>query len=92
MSNKEVAAIHTSQTVTNSSELQILRITDVSTDAYYVEKEDMSVDQKLPLSTCLKHMFLTRDGRFGNYDYGALCLPRIPFYKKKGRECYILWA
>lgn len=55
----------------------------VSIEAYYVEKEIMSVDQKLPLSTRLKDTFLTRDGWFGNYDYKALCMPRIPCYKKK---------
>jgi hypothetical protein len=65
--------IHISRTKTSS----------VSSEPYYIEKEVMNVAPKSPLSMRIKHTFLTRDGWFGNYDYGALCMPRIPFHKKK---------
>ncbi|KAG2233397.1 permease family-domain-containing protein [Thamnidium elegans] len=54
-------------------------------DAFFYSKEEsMSTElPRLPLRKRLQHTFMTRDGWFGNYDYVALCMPRIPFYKKK---------
>lgn len=54
-------------------------------DTYlYTPEYMMSVDPpKLSLLKCVQNSLTTRDGLLGSYDYGALCMPRIPFYKKK---------
>jgi hypothetical protein len=31
----------------------------------------------------LQHILTTKDGWLGDYDYGYLCMPRIPFLSKK---------
>ncbi|KAG0740504.1 hypothetical protein G6F57_000843 [Rhizopus arrhizus] len=34
----------------------------------------------------IKHKFTTKDGWIGNYDYGALCMPRLPFIAKRANK------
>ncbi|KAG1468494.1 hypothetical protein G6F56_003798 [Rhizopus delemar] len=48
----------------------------------YPPMEEM-ISSKPKLTQRIKHTLTTKDGWFGDYDYGALCVPRIPWKKEK---------
>lgn len=65
-------------------------MTDLSTD---IMDEDQGPSQVVPehgkrrtfgdRARALKHMFFTKDGLIGDYDYGFLFTPNIPFMRKR---------
>ncbi|KAG0738064.1 hypothetical protein G6F62_009237 [Rhizopus arrhizus] len=52
----------------------------------YPPIEEMSSNTKPKFIHRLKHTITTKDGWFGDYDYGALCMPRIPCLKREIKQ------
>lgn len=60
-------------------------VTETPDTYYYAPEYTMTtVDPpRLSLLKRVQNTLTTREGLLGDYDYGALCMPRIPFYTKR---------